>query len=96
MLSARKPVGALCIAPATLAKVLQNRGIRARLTIGRDRETAAAIEAMGQEHVDCPVDGVVVDEDHLIVTSPAYMVARRISEVADGADRLVREVLRRA
>ncbi len=96
MLAQRKPVGALCIAPGTLARILQGAGVQARLTIGRDRDTAAALEAMGHRHVDCSAGEVVVDEDHKIVTSPAYMLARRISEVADGAEKLVAEVLRRA
>jgi enhancing lycopene biosynthesis protein 2 len=96
MLEQRKPIGALCIAPATVARALQDLGVGARLTIGRDRATAELIESMGHRHADCAVDAVVVDEDHKIVTSPAYMLARRISEVAAGAEALVREVLRRA
>jgi enhancing lycopene biosynthesis protein 2 len=93
MVRAARPVGALCIAPVVLARILQKAGIRARLTIGNDPAVAAAIEAMGQLHVDCPAAGVIVDEKNRIVTSPAYMLAARISEVAAGAEALVREVL---
>jgi enhancing lycopene biosynthesis protein 2 len=96
MVKARKPVGALCIAPAVLARVLQQAGVAARLTIGRDRDTAAAIQAMGQVHVECPVTEAVVDREHRVVTSPAYMLPARIGEVAAGAEAMVREVLKLA
>jgi len=96
MLDQRKPIGALCIAPGTLARVLQGAGVSARLTIGHDRSTADALQAMGQVHVDCAATEVVVDEEHQIVTSPAYMLAHRVSEVAAGAEKLVAEVVRRA
>jgi enhancing lycopene biosynthesis protein 2 len=96
MLEQRKPIGALCIAPGALGRILQGAGVRAKLTIGRDRDTASAIEAMGHRHVDCAVTDVVIDEDHKIVTSPAYMLARRISEVEEGAEKMVDEVLKRA
>ncbi len=91
---AGRPIGALCIAPLTLGRVLQKAGVRATLTIGNDPETAGAIAAMGHEHLDCPADQVVVDAQNRIVTSPAYMLATRISEVAAGAEALVRELLR--
>lgn len=43
-----------------------------RLTIGTDIDTAEVLEEMGAEHVPCPVDDIVVDEDNKIVTTPAY------------------------
>lgn len=91
----RKPIGALCIAPGLLARVFRNKGIRLKLTVGRDRETAALLETMGHEHVDCAVNEVLIDEDHKVLTTPAYMLARRVSEVAEGIDRLVRELMQR-
>jgi enhancing lycopene biosynthesis protein 2 len=35
----------------------------------------------------------VVDRDNRIVTSPAYMLAGRIGEAADGIDRAIRALL---
>jgi enhancing lycopene biosynthesis protein 2 len=37
---------------------------------------------MGGEHVPCPVDDIVVDEDNKIVTTPAYMLAQEYREAA--------------
>lgn len=96
MLAQAKPIGALCIAPATLARLLEAAGVRAKLTIGDDPGTAGAIAKMGQEHVACGATEVLVDRAHKIVTTPCYMVAGRISEVAEGAEKAVRELLQLA
>lgn len=90
---AGKPIGAICIAPVILAKVLGMNG-SPRLTVGTDPETANHLESMGAEHISCPVDDVVVDSEQKIVTTPAYMLARRIGEAAQGINKLVYEVLK--
>ncbi|HOT02150.1 MAG TPA: isoprenoid biosynthesis glyoxalase ElbB [Acidobacteriota bacterium] len=93
MHAAGKPIGAICIAPAVLARVLGQKRIAARLTIGTDAGTAGAIVAMGGIHVTCPVRECVVDREHKIVSTPAYMLAQRIAEVADGIDGAVAALL---
>ena len=90
---AGKPLGFVCIAPAIIPHVY---GEGTKLTIGTDAETAANIEKMGGVHVSCPVDEFVVDEEHKVVSTPAYMLAGRISEAASGIEKLVSEVLRLA
>jgi enhancing lycopene biosynthesis protein 2 len=89
--AAKKPIGAVCIAPAVVSRVLGKA--RPRLTIGNDAGTAAALEASGAVHEDCPVEGFVVDRDNRIVSTPAYMYDARISDVAKGVRACVREVL---
>ena len=64
-----------------------------RLTIGTDIDTAEVIEEMGGEHVPCPVDDIVVDEENKIVTTPAYMLAQNIAQAAEGIEKLVARVL---
>ena len=92
---AGKPIGAICIAPVILAKVLGMNG-SPRLTIGTDPQTANHIEAFGAEHISCPVDDIVIDAEQKIVTTPAYMLAHRIGEAAQGINKLVHEVLKLA
>lgn len=87
---AGKPLGFICIAPALLPKLL---GAPVRVTIGNDAGTAAVIEAMGGQHVACPVDEIVVDTAQRVVTTPAYMLAGSIAEAAQGIDKLVAQVL---
>ena len=85
-----KPLGFICIAPALLPKIFD---FPLRLTIGTDIDTAEVIEEMGGEHVPCPVEDIVVDEDNKIVTTPAYMLAQTIAEAAAGIDKLVARLL---
>jgi len=82
-----KPVASLCIAPAVVARVLG--GEKPRLTIGTDEATAQGLEAMGAEHVACAVTELAVDREKKLVSSPAYMLGKRISEVAEGIDKAV-------
>lgn len=89
---ANKPVGLICIAPA-MTPLLFGEG--ATCTIGTDQETAAAIEAMGGQHTNCPVDDIVIDEQRKLITTPAYMLAGSIVEAASGINKLVDEVLKR-
>ena len=90
MHAAGKPQGFICIAPAMLPKIFD---FPLRLTIGTDIDTAEIIEEMGGEHVPCPVDDIVVDEDNKVVTTPAWMLAQNIAEAAAGIEKLVARVL---
>ncbi len=93
MIRAGKPVGVICIAPAVLARALKGKDVKVKLTIGNDKDTAAALEAMGARHVDCPVDDIVVDDEHKVVSTPAYMLGPSIKDVAAGIEKLVEKVL---
>ncbi|MBM3789187.1 MAG: isoprenoid biosynthesis glyoxalase ElbB [Acidobacteria bacterium] len=96
MLAARKPIGAICIAPALLARILGKKKLAPKLTIGTDKGTAAAINAMGGDHCECAVTEMVTDEKNRIVSTPAYMLGRGPAEVFGGIRKLVGEVLRLA
>jgi enhancing lycopene biosynthesis protein 2 len=88
---AGKPMGFVCIAPALAAKVLGEKGVC--LTIGCDVDTAGALEAMGAKHTVCAVDDIVVDGDHKVVSTPAYMIGPSIGPVFRGIEKLVAAVL---
>jgi enhancing lycopene biosynthesis protein 2 len=87
---ARKPIGLICIAPVMAAAIC---GEGTQCTIGNDADTAAAIGAMGGVHLECPVTEARVDADKKMVTTPAYMLAGRVSEAYAGIGDCVREVL---
>jgi enhancing lycopene biosynthesis protein 2 len=89
--AAGKPVGAICIAPATLTKALSDKS--PAVTIGTDKDTGSAIEAMGGKHIQCAVDMIHLDEKNNIVTTPAYMLGPNIKNVAEGIEKLVAKVL---
>lgn len=91
MTESGKPVGAICIAPAAVAKALAEKN--PEVTIGSDEETALAIEGMGGRHRVCTVDMIHVDEANRIVSTPAYMLGPGIKDVAEGIEKLVEKVL---
>lgn len=88
---AGKPIGFVCIAPAIAAKLFGPEQVE--FTIGTDPGTAQALAASGGQHVPCNVFNAVVDQRLKIVTTPAYMLAARITEAEAGINKLVQAVL---
>lgn len=89
MRNADKPIGAVCIAPAILARVLGE----VDLTIGTDAGTAAALEQMGAHHLNKLHGQIVVDPKRRVVTAACYMLDSTISQIADGVDATVRALV---
>ena len=80
-------IGAMCISPVVVARVLGKHKVK--VTIGRDATVAAGIRQMGAKHEDKEAREVCVDEDNKIVTTPCYMLARSIKDVARGTQNLI-------
>lgn len=90
--AAKKPIGAICIAPVVVARSL-GADHHPLLTIGTDAGTAKDLEKLGARHRNAPVREIVVDDVNRVVSTPAYMCAQRIDEVWDGVSKLVNKVL---
>lgn len=88
--AAKKPIVALCIAPALVAKVLG----KVDVTIGNDEGTAKAIAAMGGNPLERTHGEVCVDAANKIVTSPCYMLNATIGQIADGASAAIAAALK--
>ncbi|WP_346860356.1 isoprenoid biosynthesis glyoxalase ElbB [uncultured Draconibacterium sp.] len=84
-----KPVGALCISPALIAKVLGD----VKLTIGQDQGTADAIETLGATHIKTTHGEIVVDEKYKLITTPCYMLDATISQIAVGANNVIAKII---
>ncbi|MGB3623293.1 isoprenoid biosynthesis glyoxalase ElbB [Ketobacter sp. MCCC 1A13808] len=90
----KKPIGLVCIAPVLAPKVF---GAGVTCTLGSDDDDAAkAVIVMGAKHQACAVEEICIDEQNNLITTPAYMLAGRISEASSGISRLVSAVLERA
>jgi enhancing lycopene biosynthesis protein 2 len=87
----RKPIVALGMAAIVLASVLGHES--PTLTVGDDVSLASALEEMGAAPLPCRARETVVDHGARLVTTPAYLVARRISDLADAIDRGVGEMM---
>lgn len=86
---AEKPVGALCITPVFIAKILGD----VKVTIGQDEATLQAIEKMGGVHEKTSHGQIVVDEKYKVITSPCYMLDSSIDQIAEGTERVVDKIL---
>jgi len=84
-----KPIGALCIAPAIIAKILG----KVEITIGEDAATEAAIVKMGASHAKTTHGEIVVDREKKVVTTPCYMLDARVDQIGTGAENLVAAML---
>lgn len=94
---AKKPVGAICIAPALVALALHQTQDGAAMTLGNDAGCAAALTQLGQHNQNTPdATRIVIDEAHKLITTPAYMFDdARLSDVFVGIERCIAEVLKR-
>ncbi|MGL5948279.1 MAG: isoprenoid biosynthesis glyoxalase ElbB [Aeromonas sp.] len=88
--TANKPAAYICIAPALIPRIY---GEGTLATIGTDASTAAALEAMGMSHLDCPVHEFVLDEARKVISTPAYMLAQDITQAAEGIEKTVQQLL---
>lgn len=98
--SAGKVIGACCIAPVLVAKVLgtQAGGPGVTVTLGPDGPAAAAVISWGSHHQPRPATEACVDTSSRVVTAPAYMhdhataweVFTGIGQMIDGVIELAR------
>ena len=89
----QKPQAALCIAPAMMAKIYESESAKPTLTIGNDKDGISMIEAMGSQHQECVATDFVFDKTNNIVSTPAYMVGKSISEVAEGIEKTINKLV---
>lgn len=90
---ASKPVGFICIAPVMIPAIYD---FPVNMTIGTDRGTAEIVTARGAIHHDRQVNEICVDEEHKIVSTPAYMLANSIVGAYSGISKLCLEVVKLA
>ena len=90
--NSKKPIGAICIAPALIA--LAFKGEKLELTVGETGETSQEIEKLGHTHFVCAADQIHVDRVHNVVSTPAYMHDEApLREIFSGIEKLVAEII---
>lgn len=89
MINQQKPIGALCISPVILAKLLGD----VKLTIGSDETTKNDIVTIGSEHVDTTHGQVIVDDKYKVATTPCYMLDATIDQIGEGAENVVKKLI---
>ena len=86
----KKPIGALCIAPALISRILGE----VEVTIEQDTKTAEAITKMGSKHIKTTHGEVVVDKKQNVFTTPCYMLDASMVEIELGAKNIVNAMLK--
>jgi len=90
MYDAKKPIGAMCIAPIILGKLFPGTN----LTTGDDKASADFIKKMGSEYTKTTHREVVIDKTRKLFTTPCYMLDADIVQIAEGTENIVREMLK--
>lgn len=91
---AGKPVGAMCISPVMIAKVLGDKGVK--VTLGPESPLCEALKSkFGAEVKSVKADDALVDSKNKVVTTPCYMYGNsNIANVAVGAEKMIKEMNR--
>lgn len=91
MAKAKKPQGFACISPVLVASIY---GPGVKITIGSDESVIESLEKMGNVHQCALGNDIVVDNQHRVVTTPAYKETPHMTEVFDGIQKMVNQVVK--
>lgn len=92
--ASEKPIGAICIAPALIGRVLGSHGVT--LTLGA-KDNGGELAKTGAHFEGCAVTDFVTDREHRVVSTPAYMYGdAKPFEVFTGIRKAVRELVEMA
>ena len=87
---AQKPIGALCIAPVILGKLIPT----VELTFGQDAKVNETFQKIGVKTTNAAARDIVIDQKNKIVTTPCYMLSdARISEISEGIEKLIKTLI---
>ena len=87
--------GTKCKVLPEIAQIITDLGYYGiTVTIGNNENIAKTIEQTGAKHQICSADEVVVDHKNLVVSTPAYMLAKSIKEIDKGIGQLVAELVK--
>jgi enhancing lycopene biosynthesis protein 2 len=90
MFESKKPIGAMCIAPVILGKLFKG----SNFTTGNDTSSGTFIQKMGNKYTPAGHGEVVIDRVRNLFTTPCYMLEATISQVAEGAENIVMEMIK--
>lgn len=86
-----KPIGAMCIAPLMVAKVLGNVNIT--MGSGECRQ-AKELALIGCKHTETTHGGVAIDKENKVFSTPCFMLDASLKDVYQGAWNLVEAMIK--
>lgn len=88
----RMPMAFICVAPVMLARTLGDKNVK--MTLGNDSDLAEMVTKWGAKHENCTPDNCIVDTEHKVVSTPAYMLGKSIKEIAPGIEKAINELIK--
>ena len=86
-----KPIGAMCIAPLMVAKVIGN----ANVTMGSGKcQQAKELAQIGCRHTETTHGGVAIDKENKIFSTPCFMLDATLKDIYQCAWNLVEEMIK--
>jgi len=89
MFALHKPIGAMCIAPAIIAKILTGVSV----TVGYEAEESTEIKKMGSQHEITNNGEIIIDKKFNVFTTPCYMNEANILDIAIGTENLIKAII---
>ena len=81
----KKPIAALCISPAIIARLFPGT----ELTVGQDEEVGAVLRGLGAKVKPTGPGEIVVDKSRKIVTAPCYMIESSLARIFEGVRNVI-------
>ena len=85
-----KPIGAMCIAPLMVAKVIGN--VNVTMGSGQCRQ-AKELEMIGCTHTETANGEVAIDKENKVFSTPCYMLNASLKDIYEGAWNLVEAMI---
>jgi len=92
--NSKKPIAAICIAPAIIALSLAKINPNITLTLGTEDSANQNLTDIGVKSKSCLTTSFVADEANKIISTPAYMHSNsRISELEQGISEAIQHLI---
>jgi enhancing lycopene biosynthesis protein 2 len=79
----KKPIVAICISPVLIALSLKGKA-SIKLTLGKEKTDLEYLTSLGMQATPCTTDNCIIDEEHKIITTPAYMGPPSLASIWKG------------
>lgn len=90
---AKKAIGAICISPAFVAKILSENNITIKATMGSAENCETYFNSPNIKAETKEVAEISIDEANKLVTTPAYMYEAKISEISLGINKMIKYII---
>lgn len=87
---AKKPIGALCIAPVLVARLIPG----VQVTFGDDVKANQIFATLGAKPINTTADSIIIDEANKVVTTPCYMLKTHPAQMFEGISKLISALIR--